>query len=304
VKDTEYSDAAALHPGATPARPLAFAALLGGSIALSLGPMLVRFADTGPVAAGFWRLALALPILLFLARLQRQKLSGLTAGTYILLVLAGLFFGLDLASWHIGILQTKVANATLFGNAASLLLVIYGIILARSLPAKPQLFAILLAFSGGAILMGQSYELDRSHLVGDALCLLAGVLYAGYMVAMQRVRGIVPHWSALALVTLFAALPALATAARMHETILPTDWTPLLLLALSSQVVGQGLLIYALPHFSPLVVGLTLLTQPAVAALTGWIAFDEQLTRLDVAGGIMVGIALVLVRLPQEHKTR
>ena len=51
---------------------LAFPALLLGSIALAFGPWLVRLSDVGPVAAGFWRLALALPFLLVVARLAGQ----------------------------------------------------------------------------------------------------------------------------------------------------------------------------------------------------------------------------------------
>ena len=33
-----------------------FAALLLGNVMLALGPWLVRLTDTGPVAAGFWRM--------------------------------------------------------------------------------------------------------------------------------------------------------------------------------------------------------------------------------------------------------
>ncbi len=281
-----------------PPRWLAFAALLGGNAALAFGPMMVRFADTGPVAAGFWRLALALPVLFAFALWQRQPIMGHGRNSYILLLLAGLCFGLDLASWHLGIVLTKAANATLFGNAASLFLVIYGIILARRLPRGPQALAVVLAFAGGAILMGQSYELDPAHFRGDALSLLAGLLYTGYMIAMQRVRDTMPHWSALALVTLFAAVPALITAILLGEAIMPGDWGPVIILAFTSQLLGQGLLIYALPHFSPLVIGLTLLTQPALGALSGWVAFDETLSALDIFGGVLVAIALVLVRLP------
>src|SRR3546814_17593981 len=69
-----------------------------------------------------------------------------------------------------------------------------------------------------------------------------------------------------------ATLPVLLGAAvALGEVVMPVDWTPLVALALSSQVVGQGLLIWALPRFSPLVIGLTLLVQPAIAALAGWL---------------------------------
>ena len=153
----------------------AFAALLGGNIALSLGALFVRVADTGPTASAFWRMALALPILLFFAWRETGGRMPSRGALWVASV-AGVFFALDLVAWHIGIMQTKVANATLFGNSASLLLVLWGIFLARSLPRGWQAAAILLAFAGSALLMGQSYELSPAYLAGDLLSLLAGVL--------------------------------------------------------------------------------------------------------------------------------
>ena len=38
---------------------LAFFALIAGNVAIAFGPLLVRYADSGPIATGFWRLALA-----------------------------------------------------------------------------------------------------------------------------------------------------------------------------------------------------------------------------------------------------
>ena len=69
-------------------------------------------------------------------------------------------------------------------------------------------------------------------------------------------------------------------------------------LAVSSQVVGQGLLVFSLRHFPPLIIGMALLTQPALAALVGWLAFGEMLVPLDILGMVLVGAALVLARAP------
>lgn len=278
----------------------AFAALLGGNIALSLGAMLVRMADTGPTASAFWRMTLALPLLLIFA--WREAGGRMPPRPAVLIAaVAGIFFALDLAAWHLGILQTKVANATLFGNCASLLLVIWGILLTREMPRGWQAVAIFLAFAGAAILMGQSYELSPDYLVGDLLCLLAGLLYTGYVLLMQRVRGIVAPWTALAIASAVCVPLLLGAALALGEAVMPQNWTPLILLALTSQIVGQGLMIWSLPRFSPLVIGLTLLIQPAVAALTGWIGFGETLSAVDIFGGMMVGVALVLIRLPSRR---
>lgn len=276
----------------------AFAALLAGNLALSMGAMLVRLADTGPVASAFWRLTLALPLLVLFA--WREGGGRPSRPAIAIAAAAGIFFALDLASWHVGILQTKIANATLFGNSASLLLVLWGIFLARSLPRGWQALAVIMAFLGAALLMGQSYELSPDYLVGDLLSLLAGALYTVYVILMLRVRGGLGAWAALTIASAAAAPVLLITSLAFGEALMPRDWTPLLMLALTSQIVGQGLIIWSLPRFSPLVLGLTLLVQPAVAALAGWFIFGETLGPIDILGGMMVAAALVLIRLPSR----
>ncbi|SEH15787.1 EamA-like transporter family protein [Sphingopyxis sp. YR583] len=278
----------------------AFAALIGGNVALSLGAMLVRLADTGPAASAFWRMTIALPLILLFAW---RESGGRAPPRRAMLVaaIAGIFFALDLATWHIGILHTKIANATLFGNCASLLLVLWGVYLTRTWPRGWQALAVLLAFAGSALLMGQSYEISADYLLGDLLSLLAGVLYTIYVILMQRVRGTLAPWTALGIASVVCVPVLLGTALALGEAIVPRDWTPLVLLALTSQVVGQGLMIWSLPRFSPLVLGLTLLIQPAIAALAGWLMFDELLGPVDIFGGMLVGAALVLIRLPSRR---
>lgn len=279
---------------------LAFAALVLGNIAIAFGPLLVRLADTGPIATGFWRLALAAPLLALIGWRAGFRPHQLSRGVLMLLLFAGIVFAADIVAWHIGIFQTKLGNATLLANCASLLLAIYGVILARRLPTRLQGIAILLAFGGAALLMTQSFELSPQHFNGDLLSLLAGLFYTFYLIAMMRARASAESWMALAIASAVAALILLPAALYAGEQVVPTDWTPLIILALSSQLVGQGLLTFALPHFSPLVIGLALLLQPALSALAGWWVFGEALTPRDLIGGAMVMAALVLVRLAER----
>ncbi len=65
---------------------------------------------------------------------------------------------------------------------------------------------------------------------------------------------------------------------------------------MSSQLVGQGLLVYSLRNFPPLIIGMALLTQPAIAAVVGWLAFGEMLSPLDILGMALVAVALLLAR--------
>jgi drug/metabolite transporter (DMT)-like permease len=275
------------------------AALLVANALLALGPMLVRLADVGPISSAFWRMALALPLIAGLAFATSRGRAGFTPGLVVIIAASGLLFAADLASWHLGIVRTKTANATLFGNSASLLFPLYGFIIAKMWPSRRQGFALALAAAGAGLLMGRSAELSPEHLVGDLLSLLAGVFYAAYFIAVARARETLAPLPLLAASTLASAVPLLALAVIMGERVMPHDWTPLIALALCSQVIGQGLMTYALGRMSPLVIGLALLSQPVIAALTGWLVFGETLGAPDIVGAALVGLALVLVRQPE-----
>ena len=69
---------------------------------------------------------------------------------------------------------------------------------------------------------------------------------------------------------------------------------------LAARSSGRVCSFTALAHVPPLVVGLALLTQPAISALVGWFAYGETLRPIDWFGAIAIGAALVLVRLPER----
>ncbi len=278
--------------------PFAFPALLIGSSMLAFGPWLVRLSGVGPVAAGFWRLALALPFLFVIALAVRQPVHWPGRPLAMLVALGGFFFAADLAAWHVGIHMTKLANATLFGNVSSFAFAAWGLWMVRSWPSRAQGAALLLAAVGAGLLMGSSAELSARNVQGDLLALSAGVLYAGYLIAVQRARDTLAPLPLLFLSSAFGAAMLLPVALLFGEQVIPRDWTFMVILALSSQVIGQGLLVYAIGAFSPIVVGLTLLTQPAISALVGWAVYGETLSPLDWVGAIAIAAALVLVRLP------
>jgi drug/metabolite transporter (DMT)-like permease len=279
---------------------LAFPALLLGNCVLAFGPWLVRLADVGPVAVGFWRVAIALPFLWALAHASGQRPHWPRRAVTIAILIAAVFYVLDLAAWNAGIRMTKLGNSTLFGNTGSFVFAIYGLWLAHRMPSLKQGGALALALAGAALLMSGSYELSPKNFAGDLLTLVAGLLYGGYLIFVERARTELEPLPLLLLATLFGVPMLLAISAGLGEQIWPRDWTPLIIFALSSQVVGQGLLVYSIGTLPPLVVGLALLTQPVVSATVGWFAYGEGLSLTDAVGAVAIAIALVLVRLPER----
>ncbi|HEY0116610.1 MAG TPA: DMT family transporter [Allosphingosinicella sp.] len=279
---------------------LAFPALILANLFLAAGPWMVRLADVGPVAAGFWRLALALPLLILLASWQGKGRPAPDWRLVAAVAVGGLFFAADLAAWHVGILQTKLANATLFGNFASFLFAVYGFVLLRRAPGKVQGGALLLAALGTALLLGRSYDLSPENLTGDLFCILAGLFYTFYLVAVDRARRSLAAFPTLAIATAAGALPLLLFALALGEQVMPSNWGPVVLLSIGSQLIGQSLLVFAMGHLTPVVTGLGLLTQPVAAAAIGWGVYGERLGPLDLAGALLICVGLVLIRLPQK----
>ncbi|WP_238147138.1 DMT family transporter [Rhizorhabdus dicambivorans] len=275
----------------------AFLAMVLANVMLAFGPWLVRLADVSALGSAFWRLSLAALPLFLLARMVRQPIPRLSPGLLGMIAIGGLCFAVDLGFWHIGIHHTKLANATLFGNFATFLLAAYALASTRRLPDRYQSAALLLAALGTLLLLGRSYQLDARNLTGDLLCILAGVFYTGYLIAMSRARGALQPVPLLLISTVAGMAPLLVFAIADGGPVWPQDWTPLLLLAIGSQVIGQGCMVYAIGHLSPMVIGLGLLIQPVIAAAVGSLRYGERLGLADIIGGLAVCAALVLVRM-------
>ncbi|MGQ5701167.1 DMT family transporter [Sandaracinobacteroides sp. A072] len=288
-------------PPAASAAPQAgaLAALVLGSALLAFGPMLVRLSDSGPVASAFWRMALAAPVLVLAAViLNRRESAPLRAGQLPLglAFIAGAFFAADLTAWHSGIMRTTSANATLFANTTAFMLAGWAILSGHERPGGARLAALALAAAGALLLFGTSASVSPQNLAGDLLSLLAAAFYTGYLMAVMRLRGRFSTLTVLAMSTLSSALLLLPAALIEPAPFFPRDWRPVIGLALSSQLVGQGLMVFASGRLPAFIVGLGLLVQPLVSAAAGWIVFNERLGPLEMLGAALVAIALVLVR--------
>ena len=93
---------------AMPTRAAALAVLILAAMVLGFAPILVRLADAGPAAAGFWRFAFALPWLLVMTARPGGEGVGRPSNW---MVLAGVMLVFDLGFWHYSIALTSVATS-------------------------------------------------------------------------------------------------------------------------------------------------------------------------------------------------
>ncbi|HSI64185.1 MAG TPA: DMT family transporter, partial [Candidatus Saccharimonadia bacterium] len=246
-------------------------ALIAGAIGIGFAPIFVRFSEVGPSATAFWRITLALPMMGLWAAGTGGGFSKPNARSWLVLGLVGATFAIDLAIWHWSIKFTSVANATLEANLASIFVVLMGWLLFGTKVSRRFLGAMVVALAGTALLVGKNAYITPDTLKGDALGVLSGVFYAGYILSVKaaRDRGL----STVTIMIVSGVLTAtllLPGAWLSGEVILPATsrgWLTVAGLALVSQFGGQTLIAYALARLPAAPASLGLLIQPATAAI-------------------------------------
>ena len=281
----------------------AFLALLAGAAGIALAPIFVRLSEVGPLPTAFWRTALAAPVLAALVpflpsetdRVRRPRSRRALFG----FALAGALFAGDLGCWHLSIVYTSVANATLLANLAPVFVTLFSFLIFGTRFSRLFLAGMVLSLAGSAMLMGDSAGLGGRHLAGDVLGVITALFYGGYFLAIARLRSAYGAATVITLTTPFTALCLVPAVLLAGGDWLPHSlygWSVLLGVALVSQCLGQGLIAYAFAHLPPAFGSISLLLQPVLAALFAWQLFGEAVVGLQAAGMVLVLAGVVMAR--------
>ncbi|MBI4324444.1 MAG: DMT family transporter [Chloroflexi bacterium] len=279
----------------------AFLALLAGATGIGCAPILVRWSEVGPSATAFYRILLALPLLWLWMGANSTPGPGSrrpqTRSDYAQMAAAGFFFAGDLAFWHWSLQFTTVANSTLLLNCAPFLVTLGArLFLAEKVPFA-LILGMVMAVTGGGLLVGNSWQLAASHVLGDLLALATAVFYAAYLLMVKHLRRSFSTTSIMSWSGLVSCPILLVVAWLSGESVQAVTWAGWLILAalaLVSHIGGQGFIAYALAHLPASFSSVSLLLQPVVAAALAWQLLHESLNALQIAGGIVIlaGIAV------------
>lgn len=274
----------------------ALAVLVFGAAVIGLAPILVRLTQTGPAAAGFWRLAIAVPLLAVLAF---RPGAGPFAPPRRAALAAGAMFALDLGFWHYAIAFTSVAKATVLTNLTPVVVTVVAWLAFGQRPRRLFVAAVALAVSGAAVMAADRQgAAGPAPALGDSLAVLTTLWYAFYMLAIaaaRRTEGAarVMFWSSL------ASTPLLLLAAlALREDIVPAGpggWAACVGLGLM-HVAGQGSIAWSLGRLPAATASVVVLIQPVVAALLGWLLFHEALGPWQAVGAAMALGGIVLAQ--------
>jgi len=277
---------------------LAFVALLAAAVAMGISPVFVREAQVGPFTSAFYRVFLALPLLWGWARLERRNATTADPGWTRAMVLAGLFFTLDLFFWHLAVLHTTIANATLLATMAPVWVMLFSLTIGERV-TRVMVVGLVICIAGGGLLVGSSLRLAPERFLGDLYGVATSLGFGLYFLAVRVARREGPTGVVLLRSTVVTSAALAVIAGVAENAWLPSGLTgvaALVAMASVSHVGGQGLLAYALGHLSAAFSSLVIFLEALAAAFFGWAFFGETLGPWQLAGGLAILLGIWIAR--------
>lgn len=276
---------------------------VAGALTIAFSAILVRKANVSPATAAVFRCAYAVPVLGVLAWFERRREGPRSRREIKLSLWAGAFFAADLICWHYAIHDVGAGLATVLGN---LQVVLVGLVAWLTLGERPDprvMAAVPIALFGIVLISGAigggAYGQDPMR--GVVFGVATGLTYSGFILILRQSgrdlrRPVAPLFEA----TTFAAIFSLAAGIVIGDVSVTPSWPAhgwLLLLALSSQVVGWLLISISLPRLPAALTSVLLTVQPVGSVILGVVLLSEAPSLLQLVGvacifsGIIVATA-------------
>ena len=298
------------------------AAAAAGAVCISSSAVLMKLASTAsPSVVALGRCAFALPVLGALALRERRRGGGTTMmppRSRWLARLAGVFLAADLILWSHTIAAIGAGLGTVVGNLEVLIIALLAWLVLGERPSRSLVLAspVMLA---GLVLVGGLADTGRSHAYGTDPALGVGlgvgvaVLYAVYILMLRQATPGGPGAAVAAPLfeaTAGAVAGSVVLGLVLGDVRLGPPWPALgwlVLLALTSQVIGWLLITVSMPRLAAGTIGALLLIQPAGSVALSYVILGERPSLLQLAGvALMLAGVVVAVtgRTPDAPYSR
>jgi drug/metabolite transporter (DMT)-like permease len=283
-------------------RPVLAGAL--GALVIAFSGILVRLADVSPSTAAFFRCAYALPLLGVLAWYERRRYGPLARRDRLLALAAGVWFAADLTFWHHSIAAVGAGLATVLANTQVVLVALIAWAALGERPEPRTLASIPVVFLGVVLISGAvgagAYGDDPA--LGVLYGLLTGFSYALFLLILRQGnsdlrRPAGPLFDATLSGAVFSAIGGVALGdLDLAPDLEAQGW--LVLLAVSSQVLGWLLISVSLPRLPAVLTSIVLMLQPVSTVFLGAVLLSEAPSAVQLLGVavVLAGVALATIR--------
>jgi drug/metabolite transporter (DMT)-like permease len=275
-----------------------------GALAIAFSSILVRLSHASPSTAAIFRCAYALPLLGLIAWREDRRFGPRSWHDRRVAIGSGVFFAADLILWHHSIGDVGAGLATVLANVQVVLVPLVAWVILSERPGRQVLAALPLALLGVLLISGVLERGAYGHnpARGAVFGLGAGVAYVGFLLLLRRGgvdlrRPGGPLFDATATATVMC----LAAGLVIGDAHLVPRWPGvawLVILALTSQVLGWLLISVSLPRLPAAVTSLLLTAQPVGSVALVEAIFGESPSPLQLGGVALVLLGLLTATAP------
>lgn len=285
-------------------REVAVGAVLLGVVGWGIGPLLVRGMSVSGVSVSFYRMWLAVPVMVVLARMFGEPLDRRILR---ICALPGVLFAFAMMFGFQAMRSTSIANATLIGQLCPAFMVLGAgrFVGERSTPRAAA--AAFVSFVGLAVMIGLGADTSNSAFGGDLLAFCNVLCFTGYFLLMKRTRNAgVGSWAFLAGVFVVGAIaltPYCLVVADDIWQMQSLDYVRVVAMIFGPGVLGHGLIVWATKHLEVTTTSLLTLLSPPISVIGAWIVYEQSLVFGQLVGAVIVlaGLAgtVVVARTPR-----
>jgi drug/metabolite transporter (DMT)-like permease len=282
-------------------------AVLVGAVAIAFSGILFRLSHASASTGAFYRCFLALPPLWFLARRENRRYGPPPRRATKLGWIAGAFFAADLILWHNGIEQVGAGLATVLGNTQVVMVGLLAWALLGERPPRSSLAAIPVVAFGVLLISGvlEQGAYGSNPGLGVLYGLFTAIAYSGFLLVLREgSRDLRRPAGPLFTATFAATVGCAAIGAVVGDLDLTPSWAAigwLLLLALSSQVLGWLLISTSLPRLPAVTTSILLTFQPVCSVFFAALILSESPSWLQLAGAGCILVGLVVATAARRH---
>jgi len=280
-----------------------------GALVIAFSAILVDLANVSPAAASIYRCAYALPVLGALALWEDRRLGGRTWRERRVAMVAGVFFAADLITWGHAIDDVGAGLSTVLGNTQVVFVPFLAWVALREPVPRHILRALPLVVAGVVLVSGvvESGAYGANPARGVMFGVLTGVTYAIFLlIQRQGSRDLRRPAGPLFDMTLVCTVASVAADVVLGEGDLLPRWPSagwLIVLALTSQVLGWLLITVSLPRLPAALTSLTLTIQPVAAVALGAVLLGQDPSALQLAGVACILAGLVSAAVTRRPRT-
>ena len=247
----------------------------------------------------------AMIIILALALWRPSQLKIRPADLGHLFLFGGVFMALMQLSYFFAISKIQVAAAILVQYLAPVLVAGYSMLFWHERVTFLKVLALLLSIAGCYLVVGgYSLSLLGMNRSGIMWALLSALAFASTTLMGEKGLHQYNPWTMLAYGLLFSALTLNIVHSPLSissQTYTQGQWASLLYIVIFGTLIPFGLYLAGVNYIRSTRTIITATLEPISAAFMAFFALGESLSALQIAGGISVIAAIVMLQREKEH---